>query len=477
MTGGLSTLGQAEEWAKCYADVGYFMHRYGHVFNAHEERWIPFDLWPAQRDTLYAMDDNKLVIVLKARQLGLTWLALGFALWLMVFRSAAVIGIFSRTETDAVDLLDFRLKGMYDRLPPWMKAAGIDENNKSRWRLSNGSTAMAFATTGGRSYTFSLVLVDEADFQPDLESLIRSTKPTVDAGGRMIMLSTSDKSAPGSRFKAIYRAAKAGANEWRGVFLPWTARPSRTVEWYEAQKRDTEANTGALDDLYQEYPATDTEALSPRSLDKRIPGAWIEQCYIEADPISPYTAGLPVIPGLRVYRLPERGRAYMIGADPAEGNPTSDESAATVIDFQTGEEVASLAGRFEIDTFAGYVDALAKYFNWAKVLPERNNHGHALILWFAQNTRIEVLAGSDGKPGWLSNRLGKALMYKTIAESLRDRNMALHSFQTYMQLASIEGSTLRAPDGEHDDRADSAALADCARVQAIAGLRNYARTR
>lgn len=34
----------------------------------------------------------------------------------------------------------------------------------------------------------------------------------------------------------------------------------------------------------------------------------------------------------------------------------------------------------------------------------------------------------------------------------------LHSFMTFTQLASIEGSTLRAPEGERDDRADSYAL-------------------
>ena len=472
LSGTMQTLDQAAEWAKCYADVAYFVHRYCWVFNANEERWVRFTLWSMQRDALYTFDDNRLVIVLKARQLGLTWLALGFALWLMLFRPASVVGIFSRIETDAKELLDFRLKEMYRRLPLWMQAASIIEDNKSRWRLSNGSTVMAFATTGGRSYTFSLVLVDEADFQPDLDALMRAAKPTIDGGGRMIMLSTSDKSAPASRFKATYRAAKAGLNSWRSLFLSWRARPDRTDAWYAEQERDSVANTGAIDDLYQEYPDTDTQALAPRSLDKRIPSVWLEACYVEAPPIAP--AGAPMLPGLAMYAKPEMGKVYVIGADPAEGNPTSDESSATILEFETGEEVASLSGRYEIDVFAGYVEQLAIYYNWAAVLPERNNHGHAFILWFQQNSRIPILDGSDKpvksrqpKPGWLSNRLGKALMYSQVAESMRDGNMRLHSFETYMQLASIEGATLRAPEGQHDDRADSAALADCARVQLV----------
>lgn len=461
------TAEQLKEWAKCYADPAYFVHTYCWVFNPNQEDWVPFHLWPAQTEVLYKFEDESLVVVLKARQLGLTWLALSFAMWLMLFRPSAAVGIFSRIEMDAKDLLDFRLKGIYDRLPDWMKADHVAEDNKSRWRLSNGSTAMAFATNGGRSYTFSLVIVDEADYQPDLASLMRAAKPTIDGGGRMIMLSTSDKSLPESRFKATYRAAKKGANSWHPIFLSWRARPERTDEWYEKQKQDILANTSVLDDLYQEYPETDTQALAPNSLDKRIPGLWLENCYEETEPATFH--GAPAIPGLKVYAEPGKGKAYVIGADPAEGNPTSDPSAATVVELMTGEEVASLSGRFEVDTFASYVDALAKYFNWASILPERNNHGHAMLLWFKQNSRISILTGHDGKPGWLSNKLGKALMYRQIAESLRDGNMAIRTFETYMQLSSIEGATLRAPDGMHDDLADSAALADVGRVQYVMG--------
>ena len=43
-----------------------------------------FDLWPAQQDVLEAMRRDRLLVILKARQLGLTWLALVYALWRML---------------------------------------------------------------------------------------------------------------------------------------------------------------------------------------------------------------------------------------------------------------------------------------------------------------------------------------------------------------------------------------------------------
>lgn len=453
---------QASEWALCEASPVYFIAAYCWVFNATDEAWIPFDLWPAQAWALTQLMANKLVIILKARQLGFTWLILGYALWQMLFRPAATIGIFSRTETDAGDLLAFRLKGMYDRLPAYMKCRAVLADNMSRWALSNGSVAMAFPTTGGRQYTFSFLLADEADFQEDLPAFMRAVKPTVDAGGAMVLLSTADKGNPGSLYKQIYRAAKRQANTWLPLFLPWYARPGRTATWYADQKRDVQANTGSLDDLYQEYPATDTEALAPRSLDKRILATWIEACFVEEAPAA--LEGAPAIPGLQIYRAPQPERLYVAGLDPAEGNPTSDDSALTVLDVLTGEEMAVLAGKIQPSVLASYADQIGRYYNHAGLMVERNNHGHAVLLWLEQNSALRLLAGQDEKTGWLSSRLGKTLLYNELADCFRDRNTTLHSFDTYTQLANIEGATLRAPTGEHDDRADSYALAHVGRA-------------
>ncbi len=124
---------------------------------------------------------------------------------------------------------------------------------------------------------------------------------------------------------------------------------------------------------------------------------------------------------------------------------------------------ASLAGKFSPATL-GPADALARWYNDAAAMVERNNHGHAVLLWLADNSDILVLTGYDDKPGWLDNSRGKTLLYDTAAEAFSEQDTALHSFDSYVQLASIEGSSLRAPEGEPDDRADSYALMLTGRV-------------
>lgn len=453
---------QVSEWLACAESPIYFLDRYGYIYDATEGTWIPFKLWKEQVKTLKDFVANRLIIILKARQLGMTWLVLGFALWLMLFHPAVTIMLFSRRDDEAVYLLSIeRLRGMYDRLPVWMQAKGIISSNDHEWQLSNGSIARAFPTSAGDSYTASLVVVDEADLAPDLKTMMNAVKPTIDGGGKMIMLSRSDNTRPDSMFKKIYTAAKAGLNGWKPVFLPWWVRPSRDAAWYAAQKADILTRTGSLDDLHQQYPASDAEALAARTLDKRIASEWLAQCYAEHP--SQTFPHAPAIPGLFLYAAPARQRTYVIGADPAEGNPTSDNSSLHVLDEISGAEVAALAGKFEPGTFAGHIKTLSAYYNKAAVLPERNNHGHAVVLWLRDNSKVKILAGQDGKPGWQTTSASKAYMYDQAAEAFRDQATTLHSFETLTELLSIEGSTLSAPLGLHDDRATSYCLALLAR--------------
>jgi hypothetical protein len=451
---------------KCGRSPAYFLDTYARIYDATAGDWLPFRLWPDQIQTLHKVHDNRLVVILKARQLGLTWLVLGYALWLMLFRPAATVLLFSRRDDEAVDLLKTRLRGMYDRLPAWLQVRSIPVDNDHEWELSNGSRALAFPTTAGDSYTATLAIVDEADLVPDLDRLMRAVKPTIDGGGRMILLSRPDKAKPLSAFKRIYTSARQGETQWAPVFLPWHARPDRDATWYASQQQDIFSRTGALDDLHEQYPATDAEALAPRSLDKRLPAAWLQKCYRPAEPLVP-GRGWPPLPALMVYAAPVPGRRYVVGADPAEGNPTSDPSALAVLEVDSGEEVASLAGRFEPATFAANADAIGRWYNNAAVLVERNNHGHAVLLWLAEYSSLDRLGGDDHRPGWNTTTKSKALLYDGAGEVLRDGDAIIHGLETFTQLASIEGATLRAPDGQRDDIAVAFVLALKGRAQLL----------
>src|SRR5262249_58666355 len=129
---------------------------------------------------------------------------------------------------------------------------------------------------------------------------------------------------------------------------------------------------------------------------KRLDSAWLQQCYEERLPLQELPLGAPAIPNLEVYVLPQPDHRYVIGADPAEGNPTSDDSALTVLDKDSGEEVAALAGKLQPAVLAAHADALGLWYNGAPIMVERNNHGHAVLLWLQDHSRLWCFPGDDG---------------------------------------------------------------------------------
>jgi hypothetical protein len=349
---------------------------------------------------------------------------------------------------------------MHDRLPDWMRE-DVTDSSKHEWILANGSRAKAFPSTGGDSYTATLAIFDEFDLLDNQGTLLGAIKPTIGDGGKLVLLSRPDKSKPESRFKKIYTTAKQGLNKYAHIFLAWNDRPDRTQEWYESEKQEIFEETGALDDLHEQYPANDIEALSARTLDKRLAPDWIKQCYQEQRPLpqSELPPGAPSIPNLEIYRLPHHHNRYVIGADTAEGNPQSDPCALTVLDRDSGEEVAALAGRIEPSVFAAHINTIGLFYQHAQVMVERNNHGHTVILWLEDGSNLVLCEGLDGKIGWITTKKSKPMLYDIGADSLRNGETIIHSFATQLQLGSIEGASLSAPEGLHDDRAVSYVLA------------------
>ena len=82
-----------------------------------------------------------------------------------------------------------------------------------------------------------------------------------------------------------------------------------------------------------------------------------------------------------------------------------------MLDAQTSEQMALLAGKVEPTTFAGYCIELAIHYNGAGMMIERNNHGHVVIAAALEDGRVRVLDGLDGRPGWLNNQKGKRVLY------------------------------------------------------------------
>lgn len=460
-----------KELVKCSESPFYFVHNYVKILDDRTRKFIPFHLYPAQINVLNSILNNKYIILLKSRQFGASTLIGGaYFLWLMLFRENTTNLVLSKSEREAQVLMVDRFKPMYNNLPSWMHPKYEKDlaNSKTEFALSNGSKIFSLPTSGGDSYTARACMVDEAalvhNSKTSLSDVLLAVEPTIAAGGQLILVSKADKSRPDSTFNSIFRSSVHGDNEFFPLFASWRAVPWRDEAWYERQVALSIAVDGTKDSVTENYPGTWQEALAPKELNKRLPSKHIEACYDEIiDPKPLVPEEVPDILNLLVYKDPQPNTLYIITTDMAEGNPNSDPSCLSVWNWVTGEQVAVLSGRYEAGMMGAYTTIISEYYNDASVFPERNNHGHAYILWLQTQSDVRLLTGPDStknsqKFGYNSSKASKALAYSELARILKDKEILIHSPETKRQLEAIEGETLRAPKKDHDDHALTAML-------------------
>jgi hypothetical protein len=448
--------GLDDERTRAYADVVAFAsHAVFATAEGEPARFAEVG-WPWQTQLLEMWAANRLVVVLKARQLGVSWLAALFALWTATRRPGQEVLLVSRNQADATRLLD-KVAYLYARLPAWKPDAVV---NMRSIRFAQGSVIEALPATEnvGRSRTAALVVLDEHAHQPFARKILLAVMAVAEKGR---ILSISSANGRGALHSQLYAAAKEGTNGWKAVFIPASAHPDRRdPAWRERERAALSQLSDA--DFAQEYPESDLEAIAVTGRPVFRPED-LERQSIESGVTGP--------PGLVVYREPEIGKVYLIGADVAEGLANSDWSSAVVLERDSGEQVAQLRGRWPPDIYAAKIDDLARRYGvYSKggwdvttiVAVERNNHGHAVLL------RLRQLHSPEGKPqapyviyrakdkrqGWLTGSANRSVLVDQLEAGLRNGSVQLHDTSTIDQLSAFAWSDegrAEAPDGYHDD--------------------------
>lgn len=251
------------EIAYCREHIDYFVDNYGHIEDKDAaEVIVPFRMWKEQREALLSMHEHRLNIILKARQLGITWLALHVAAHeLLTMRGRTVVAL-SKTEEDGKELIR-RICVIFDAMPElvrreeWYGAKLESASMTATITFPNGlqSVIKAFpaAPGAGRSFTANMVMLDEWAFQQYAREIWGAAYPTINrpTGGKVIGLSTIKR---GSLFEELWTGEDNGFNK---IFIPWYADPRRDKKWYEQTR-----NAIGEDLLMAEYPATPEEALT-----------------------------------------------------------------------------------------------------------------------------------------------------------------------------------------------------------------------
>ena len=426
----LLALKREQERRRCsegLAGFTRFLQKYCYIQDKIEGRPSLFRLWPAQLRILPDIFSALLLIVLKARQLGLTWLCAAYCLWMVLFQPMRLIIVISAKGDWAVEFLD-RVYFMLKRLPVWMVPKVLKDTSEIfRVHHAEGASEIKSLTTteaGAQSKTPDILILDETCWNPYVRDIYNASLPGIEsAGGRIIVISNSIKGAPGWGWtKEIFVNSMKGLNGFRRVFMSWRDRPGRPDNFREMQ---VEAGMDQTD-VIEHYPESETEAIAAISgsyfgatLARHESGCMagargaIRHDRMKDIAFEPEPNGI-----LEVWRYPYYlladwdghywERRYAIGSDISEGLGQS-FSVGYVIDRNFDELVCRVrSNRLDAVQWAEVLDLLAKWYanatthaktEGALICAERTGAGQTTVkelLKKGANQYVRLIPGKVG---------------------------------------------------------------------------------
>lgn len=457
------------------------------------------------------------IIILKARQMGISTLIDAYILW-RELRQGNVNALEIAHEKDAAaHILDIN-KFAVENFPPWFVAVlQIDTGlfNKTEVKFDHNNALLNISSADskepGRSRTIHYLHLSEVAFYPPGSTIVRSAFSGVpDHPGSIIFLESTGN-GPAGFFYNHYTAAKNGKNDYIPVFFPWFYHeeyrmkvpdgvevecPPRIHQFYMDGLIDDEQLYWRQHIIANKFEGNEANFLAENPEFEE--DAWFTEAanlfdtsalYERLKHLPAYDAGF-LVDGvfqpqpqerLHIYKYPEKGRVYVIGADVGSGvtvNRVGDGSSADVLDAETGEQVAHLYVVAEPTLYAADLLQLGRFYHDAMIAPEvTGGHGLSVVNWLRDNgyTNLYLRRVFDKisqqhvhRLGWDTTKSTRPFMINHLRAAWRNGEVVVNEESTIREMLTFvkNGDKFEAAPGAKDDRVMSLAIANMVRKDA-----------
>lgn len=472
--------------------------RMNNLYKVEDEggRLVTFRLRPAQYQLFRNM--WWLNIILKARQLGFSTAIDIYLLDEAIFNRHMKCGIIAQDQKAAGEIFRTKIEVPLDSLPSWLKATFKIESLRSgstggHLLFKHGSSIQV--ATSFRSGTVQRLHVSEhgkicAQYPKKAAEVRSGTLNAIHPNSKCIAFIESTAEGVGGDFYDMtvnsMELQKSGSElttmDWKFHFFPWWQDPKykapapasglvlskdqrlyfdavekatgtvledAQIQWYLNKEREQK------DKMKQEFPSTPMEAFLTSGRRVFTP---TDVMMAEGDcrmpllvyDINPETgkrikAQKPeqldeqgrrsLMSMLLVWELPDDDADYVIGADIAEGLEHGDRSSLDVVRRSTGEQVAHWFGHLDAERFAQLLNHVGRWYNTAYIGPERNNHGHAVLLKLRELYPVRRIYAEEyidrdnddetNRLGWLTTKQSKPILTEGLKSLLRERRSGI----------------------------------------------------
>jgi hypothetical protein len=454
------------------------------------------------------------VVVLKARQQGLSTIITAWQYWWISQREAQK-GLVMAHEADSTTTLFDMYRRIHDNVPELLRPHA-KYASRGELQFDRLDTGLRVATAGGRGVargeTLTVTHLSEVAFWPtafaanNFNGLIQAVP---EEPGTAVFVESTANGMTG-KFRELWVGAVDGSNGYVPFFSAWfesdeyrEPAPADFVATPDEEKLRKQFGLHN-DQLYwrrrkiaqngeglfkQEYPATPDEAFlstgrpvfNPDYLHERLsnPTAPKKRMAVEDVPGSPLGILKDHPQGeLVVYHEVDPKEAYTIGADVGMGlrasqarRNDSDPSVAQILDSQM-RQVAVWRGVVHPDYFARVLVTLGYHYNSATIAPERNNHGLVTCVklrdldypyLYTDTVEGTLEAQKDTiNLGFFTSERTKPLIIDKLRQLDRERDIEINDDQTLREMLTFivtESGKMQAEEGEHDDTVMALAIA------------------
>jgi hypothetical protein len=472
-------------------------------------------------------------LILKGRQIGASTVLLAM-LYGDVKVNPGGLGLMTAQENATMDLLFEKLKTMLGRKKDAEGEIHRLSAMERVVELGGGSQIRfnAATTNFARGGTLTHLAVSEADYIADLDSALRSAMSAVlPAPWATITMESTLSRDSSSDFRAFVEQERDRQNtqrqpwerdRWRVRFLPWLVDPDSRIQMTEEETRafldsvDHQTNSQAdyERELMEKHGATPeqvawwrnvfiTEArgnmekmleIQPTTLDEALTSSR-STAYYSPESIMLYKSmvrqpkkrframydglretGDAFSPNIAVWLPPKAGGRYVVGADQADADQRvheeGSECAAVCLDIDSGEVVAEYSGAVNIQEFGVAVFQMAKYYNYAHVVPETPVNGQGLLDFlmetlgysnvFERKQYGRVEKRVSGVYGFNPAGHAKSVILGRLQENINRKTLAIYSEKLVDQLERFgkrRGKVVRSGNkAPHDDLVIALAL-------------------
>ena len=282
----------------------YFLDNYVFIEDKENKCAMRFKLWPEQRRCLKKITDSNLLIILKAQQLGLTWLIAAYVLWRTLTNPMYLSIIISVTEDLSVEFLD-RIYFILDRLPVFLIPNPIKTRSRQIFEFKRGGLTCqvkSLPTTemGAQSKTPNLLIMDETCKNRLAKSIFNASSAGIEqAKGQIILISNSIKEGAGWYWtKEIYVGSMKKLNKFKRIFLDWRAHPGRPIDF----KQQMLMSGMSEQECNERFPDSEEDSISERN----VAGVYYSKQMTDARKQG-RICGVPYSEGFEVYTFWDLG--------------------------------------------------------------------------------------------------------------------------------------------------------------------------